>query len=96
MVCKSEHSDNQLVSKSEIAPVKGGNEGGWWSYVSLGIGYVAIGLSVMGDFVGAHEMAVAIMDMADKLDGRGGEGDEGSEEQISTEEEEEVDQSQEG
>ena len=44
------------------------NEGGWWSswrwYVSQGIGYVAISLSVMGELVGAHELAVAIMDKA--------------------------------
>ena len=70
-------------------------EGGWWSYVSLGIGYVAISLYVMGEFVGAHEMAEAIMEKAERLDGRGGER-ERPEEHISTEEEEEVDQSQEG
>ena len=57
--------------------------------MSLGIGYVAISLYVMGEFVGAHEMAEAIMEKAERLDGRGGE-------RQRPEEEEEVDRSQEG
>ena len=40
------------------------SEDGWRSYVNRGLGYVAVSLFVIGEFVGAHETAVAILDMA--------------------------------
>ena len=63
LLCKSEHSDLQ-VSRSKFVPLKEQNESGFWPYVSQGLGYVAISLFVIGEFVGAHETAVAILDMA--------------------------------
>ena len=73
MVCKSEHSDIQLVSRAEFAPPpREGNDWWWWWYVSQGIGYVAISLAVMGELVGAHEMAVAIVSEAARVGGTGG------------------------
>ena len=67
MVCKSDHSDIQIVSKAQISPPGDGNDGGLWSYVSQGIGYVAISLAVVGELIGAHEMAVAIVDKAARV-----------------------------
>ena len=46
------------------------SEDGWRSYVNRGLGYVAISLFVIGEFFGAHETAVAILDMAASF-GRG-------------------------
>ena len=72
MVCKSDHSDIQLVSRTELAPPRGEGNDWWWWYVSQGIGYVAISLAVMGELVGAHEMAVAIVSEAARVGGTGG------------------------
>ena len=40
------------------------SEDGWRSCVNRGLGYVAVSLFVIGELVGAHETAVAILDMA--------------------------------
>ena len=45
------------------------SEDGWRSYVNRGLGYVAISLFVIGEFFGAHETAVAILDMAASFGG---------------------------
>ena len=72
MICKSDHSDIQLVTRTEFAPPSGEGNDWWWSYVSQGIGYVAISLAVMGELVGAHEMAVVIVSEAARVGGTGG------------------------
>ena len=63
MICKSEHSDIQIypMSGSEL---RRESEDDWRSYVNRGMGYVAVSLAVVWDFVGMHEMTVAVMEKA--------------------------------
>ena len=40
------------------------SEDGWRSYLNWGIGCVAVSFAVVWDFVGMHEMTVAVMEKA--------------------------------
>ena len=75
MVCRSKHSDIQIESPRiwyiwhhniRVDPMSGSEfweNGSWWShYVSRGVGCVAMSLFVIGEYVGAREAAVAILE----------------------------------